>query len=509
MEVITKDKADSTFATSTANTNSASSANAANAITGAATLGSANEVNGEHYSSAGLNDRAANATIGRRNGGFARLLGVTGILMSVVLPIGIVPRVMQSHELDRVQTRVTELVPQVSVTHPSVAPAQRSFSLPGTIEAIVESPIYARTNGYVQQRFVDIGDRVKAGQLLARIETPEVDLTEKDFKSQVDTSRATKLQSIANRERAQADLDRAIADLAESQAYLVEHQSDVRFAKSTTQRWSQLASQGAVSAQDADEKETRFQTSKAAIDAAREHVNSAQSAVVSAKARLRAEDANVSVASANFESAVARANRSTSEKSFQNVMSPFAGVITERTVDQGNLVTSGSDTSRTPLYKLARIDVVRVYADVPQYASSEIKVGQTVQIALKEFPDRTFSGKVARTSVALDPKARTLRVEIHVPNKDLVLAPGMYADINFSIPRYNKMYLIPANSLIARAEGPQVITVKDGKVSYREVKLGADLGSQIEVVSGLSNQDVIVLNPADTLTEKAAVTIAK
>jgi RND family efflux transporter MFP subunit len=457
----------------------------------------------------GFNERALNTSIVRRNGGFARLLGVTGILMSLALPIGIVPRVMQSHELDRAQTKVTQLIPQVSVTHPILAPAQRLLSLPGTIEAIVESPIYARTNGYVQQRFVDIGDRVKAGQLLAKIETPEVDLNEKDFKSQVDTSHATRLQTIANRERAQADLDRAVADLAESEAYVVEHQSDVRFAKSTTQRWSQLASQGAVSAQDADEKETRFQTSRASIDAAREHVKSAQSAVISAKARLRAEEANVSIASANYESAVARANRSTSEKSFQNVVSPFAGVITERTVDQGNLVTSGSDTSRTPLYKLARIDVVRVYADVPQYASSEIKVDQTVQIALKEFPDRTFTGKVARTSVALDPKARTLRVEIHVPNDDLTLAPGMYADVNFSIPRINKMYLIPANSLIARAEGPQVVTVNDNKVSYRTVKLGADLGKQIEVVSGLSDHDVIILNPVDTLTENAVVAIAK
>jgi RND family efflux transporter MFP subunit len=501
MKVIMEDKASGTFSSSTATSGSGNESTSAGLATGSG--------HGEHYSNASLNERVQNASVVRKNGGFIRLLGVTGILMSLVLPIGIVPRIMQSRELDRTQTKVTQLVPQVSVTHASVAPAQRLLSLPGTIEAIVESPIYARTNGYVQQRFVDIGDRVKAGQLLAKIETPEVDLTEKDFKSQVDTSRATKLQSIANRERAKADLDRSVADLAESEAYLVEHQSDVRFAKSTTQRWSQLASQGAVSAQDADEKETRFQTSKAAIDAAREHVNSAQSAVVSAKARLRAEDANVSVASANYESAVARANRSTSEKSFQNVMSPFAGVITERTVDQGNLVTSGSDTSRTPLYKLARIDIVRVYADVPQYASSEIKVGQTVQIALKEFPDRTFNGKVARTSVALDPKARTLRVEIHVPNNDLVLAPGMYADINFSIPRKNKMYLIPANSLIARAEGPQVITVQDNKVSYREVKLGADLGKQIEVVSGLSDQDMIVLNPADTLTEKAVVAVAK
>jgi RND family efflux transporter MFP subunit len=230
---------------------------------------------------------------------------------------------------------------------------------------------------------------------------------------------------------------------------------------------------------------------------------------VAARARLKAEEANVTVAAANIEAARARFKRSTTQKSFQTVLSPFDGVITERNIDQGSLITSGSDNSRMALFKLARIDTVKVYVDVPQYASSGVRVGQAVDVNLKEFPGVRYQGKVARTSVALDPNARTLKTEIHIPNADFKLAPGMYADVSFAVQRPKNTVQIPANSLIINSDGTQVITIKNNKTHYRQVQLGQDLGKEVEVLSGLKKDDTIVINPADTIIEGEQVTESK
>ena len=441
---------------------------------------------------------------------FIRLMLASGITMAVVLPAGIIPRLIQAHELNQIHEKLKNEMPAVSTTSVELAPTQQKLSLPGSIEAIVEAPIYARSNGYVEQRFVDIGDRVSAGQLLAKMQTPEIEESEREAKAQVLTTVASKEQSEANRNRAQADLAQAIAQLSQARAALVERQSTETFAKSTMQRWKQLGAEGAVSMQDVDEKETNYKVSVATREAAAEFINAAQSQVVAARARLKAEEANVNASNANIAAATAHADRSSTERSFQVITSPFAGVITERNIDQGSLVTAGSENSKLPLFKVARIDTVKAYVDVPQYASRGIRVGQEVSVALKEFPERTFTGKVARTSIALDSTARTLRTEIRISNSDLALAPGMYADVSFSIVRPGKTFLIPANSLIVRSEGPQVITLKDGKtIHYSQVKLGEDLGKEVEIVSGLNKGDKVVLNPADTLAEGTLVTIGQ
>jgi RND family efflux transporter MFP subunit len=441
---------------------------------------------------------------------FGKLIGISSVVMAMALPVGIVPRVVQNQEIDKAQAKAEEHIPVVSVAKSETAPSQLNLNLPGAIEAIVETPIYARTNGYVRQRYADIGDRVSAGQLLAAIETPEIDESQRETQAQVLTNIAGKAQSEANRERASADLARAIAELSQSKANLVQLEADEKFAQSTFARWEKLGAQGAVSLQDVDEKETRLKMARASKQAGLDRIAGAESEVVAARARLRAEQANVNVSSANIVAAQARANRSTSEKSFQNVVSPFAGVITERNVDQGSLVTSGSDSSRLPLYKLARIDTAKVYVDVPQYSAQGIRVGQPVNVFLKEFPGKTFTGTVARTSVALDATARTLRTEIHIANKELLLVPGMYADVTFSVPRPSEVVLIPANALVMRAEGPQVVTLtKNNHVHYRAVRLGEDLGKQVEIVAGLPKNEMVVVNPMDTLTEGTAVSISK
>jgi RND family efflux transporter MFP subunit len=439
---------------------------------------------------------------------FAKLMTASGIAMFLILPIGIIPRIMQAQELNQVHEKIVNQLPLVSATPVALAPTQQKISLPGTIEAIVETPVFARSNGYVQERFVDIGDHVAAGQLLAKMETPEMEESEKEAKAQFLTTLASKEQTEANRNRAKADLDTAIAQLSQARAALIERQSTEVFAKSTMQRWKSLGKEGAVSAQEVDEKETNYQTSLAARQAADDFLNAAKSGVVAARARLNAEEASVSVSSASIAAASAHADRSSTERGFQNVTSPFAGIITERNIDQGTLISSGSDNSKLPLFRLARIDIAKVFVDVPQYAARGVHIGEEVNVTLKEFPGKTFAGKVARTSFALDATARTLRTEIHIPNPDLALIPGMYADVNFSMARPGKTFIIPANSLIVRAEGPQVVTLSNGKnIHYRQVKLGEDLGKEVEVVEGLNNDDTVVINPSDILAEGASVAV--
>jgi len=475
---------------------------------GRAVESGASSGNETSFESANANE--ANHRTARKLGGFGKMLGVTSVVMAMALPIGIVPRFVNNQEVEKAHAKAEVQLPTVAVSKVEPAPTEAHLKLPGAIEAIVEAPIFSRADGYISHRYVDIGDRVRAGQLLAAIETPEIDEQQREMQAQVLTNIATKAQSEANRERAAADISRANAELSQARANLVQLEADEKLAFTTWQRWEKLGAQGAVSMQEVDERETKLKTAKAAKQAGIDRISGSEQEVIAAKARLKAEQANVNVNTANIAAAQARANRSASEKSFQNVVSPFAGVITERNVDQGSLVSAGSDNSRLPLYKLARIDIAKVYVDVPQYSASGIRVGQPVSVYLKEVPGREFKGSVARTSVALDATARTLRTEIHIANPDLLLVPGMYADVSFSVARPADLLLIPANALVMRAEGPQVVTLNARhKVQYRSVKLGEDLGKQVEIVAGLAKTDTVVVNPMDSLREGTLVAVSK
>jgi RND family efflux transporter MFP subunit len=443
----------------------------------------------------------------RKPSGFIKMLGLSGVIMGLALPIGIYPRIMQAQELDQSQKRSVEDVTAVSVTHLTLGAPTRQMSLPGSVEAIVATGIYARANGYIRNLNVDIGDHVTAGQVLADIETPELDDSVKETKALVFTTIATKAQMKANLDKAKADLQTSLAQLAQAKASLLERESTERFAYTSYLRWKNLVKQGAVSAQDADEKETAYNTSKALRVAAEETVRSAESQIVAAKERINAELANLNMSDANIDAARARQGRSNTERGFNKIVAPFSGVITERNVDQGTLISSGSEDSKTPLFRLARIDTVKVFVDVPQYAAGEIRVGQQVSVSLKELPGKKFLGKIERTSVALDSSARTLRTEIHIPNPDFRLAPGMYADVNFTVPRIARTFLIPTNALLTKADGPQVVVVSGDTIQYRNVKVGDDLGKQVEIVSGLTGSENVVLNPKDSLHDGIRVKV--
>jgi RND family efflux transporter MFP subunit len=329
--------------------------------------------------------------------------------------------------------------PPVNVMHVRRAAADSVITLPGEARAFYETTLFARTNGYVNKWLVDIGDRVEQGQPLATIDTPELDDQIAAAKSKVEGLKA----------------DVKVA------------QSNADFAKVSYERWAAAAPDGVVSAQERDQKKAELDASLAKLEAARAQVTIAQGDV----------------------------QRLTTLASFKTVVAPFKGTITQRHVDVGALVTSGSTSNTSSLFTIAQSDQIRVFVHVPQAAVADIKVGMPVTAAVREYPGRTFSGKVGRTAESIDPAARTLKVEVLIPNADHVLLPGMFTWVTFKGSRSNPPVEIPAAAICMRSDGPKVAVVdKDDHVTFKPVRIARDLGESIEVDSGLDGNETVALN---------------
>ncbi len=314
------------------------------------------------------------------------------------------------------------------------AGAGQTLSLPGTLQGFVQSPVAARANGYVRRWTKDIGSRVAKGELLAEIETPELD------------------QQLAQGAAARAQ---AAASLA--------------LATSTMERWEALRKKDAVSQQELDERRS----------------NDAQ-----ARSNLAAADANV--------------DRLRQLASFKRIVAPFAGVITRRNVDVGDLIDAGG---ARPLFLLAQTDPLRIYVNVPQAYSQLIKVGQPVTVTQAELRGQSFRGEIARTAGAIDTATRTMQVEVALPNKEGLLLPGAYVQVSLPLAA-SQALTIPANALMVRGEGMRVAVVDaSGAVRLRSVKIGRNYGESMELIEGVTARDQLVLNPSDSLTEGDRVSV--
>jgi len=355
----------------------------------------------------------------------------------------------EAHEQERA-------LPRVEVIEVGRASGKSMLQVPGNIQAITEAPILARAEGYVLRRMVDIGDRVKAGQTVAEIEAPEME-------EQV-------RQSKANLQQARAAVDQALANYTQGK-------SDTELARVTAQRWTSLASKGVVSRQENDQYQSQYQSRLAGLEALEKAVGVQRSNVAAAEANL------------------ARIERM---QTYLTVKAPFDGVITLRNVDVGALVNAGS----TLLFRIAQTGTLRTYLNVPQAQASSVRPGQTARLSVSNLPGRQFVGTVARTANALDPASRTLLVEVHVPNGDGALLPGMYARVELSSPRADAPLLIPSDALIARGEGTQVAVVRqDHRVHLQKIEVGRDFGDRLEVAGGLSEGELVIANPGDAVRE--------
>jgi RND family efflux transporter MFP subunit len=419
------------------------------------------------------------------------LIGLA-VLVGLIV-IGVVPRLRQNAELVAASTAPDAGVVSVGVVPPKRADGPIDLVLPSNIQAIEETAIYARTSGYVRERYVDIGDRVAAGKVLAQIDTPELD-------QELSQARAALAQTRSGLAQARASLTQAQANLNQARAGLDQSKANEGFAGITAQRFTRLEHEELVAHQDADEKRT-------ALAAARATTAVSQANVEAMQANIGALEASVEAARANVAASEANVQRLMALQSFQKLEAPFAGIITARGIDRGALITSGSGSSASPpLFRIAHVENLRIFVNVPQTFVRSIVPGDEARILVPEYPKRPFVGKIASTAGALDPTSRTLLTEVRLRNEDLALMPGMYAQVKFSLVPTDDVWMVPATALIARSAGSQVITVRDdGTVHYLSVQLGRDLGQSVEIVSGLTGKERLVVSPPDGLKEGARV----
>lgn len=359
------------------------------------------------------------------------------------------------HRNDALRESVAE-APQVRVVR--VETVKRSspenrLTLPGTALADQQTSLYARINGYLKSFAVDIGDSVKKGQLVAEIDSPEVD----------------------------QQLRQAVATLGVAKATLVQAQANQELARVASERWAALVKERAVSQQEADEKRLTLAAREADVE--------------SARATIKAQEANV--------------KRLEELQSFKQIQAPFDGVITARSVEIGTLVSEGSGAAARELFRMVQIQNLRFHVQVPEGFVSSIRVGLEATLAFDAHPGKAFSGKVGRTSNAVDAASRTMLVEVLVPNPDRVLLPGMYAQVTFALRQAAPALLMPSNALLVRPEGTLAAVVdKDKTVRYRKIEVGRDYGTRIEVVSGLDENDQVMVNPTTMVREGEKVEVA-
>ena len=360
-------------------------------------------------------------------------------------------RLVEAHSLRKSAESAYSAAPPVDVITARPASVGQDLVLPGQTAAWFETTIYARVNGYVAKWLVDIGDHVKKGQVLAAIETPELD----------------------------AELNASRAQLRTSEAQVSARQAEAEFSKTTNERWRD-SPKGVVSEQERESKKADYE---------------------SANARLYAAEAQVALDKSKVEQYNALAQ-------FKQVVAPFDGTITERKIDIGNLVTAGSASTTTPLYRIAQTDPLRVFVDVPQSSANELmKSGVPAEIR-STGSNEVFTGTITRSAESINAQARTMRVEVDMPNATHALLPGTYVNVAFKLQPRGSVE-VPAAALIFRPKATQVARVDaNGKIDFRNVTIARDNGSLVELGSGVDPGDRLVLNISSQIAAGQTVTVS-
>jgi RND family efflux transporter MFP subunit len=389
---------------------------------------------------------------------------VAALLLAGLLALGYWPRAMQARKLVAAAQANQHMLPAVGVAVVKQAPAELDLELPGNLQALTEAVVFARADGYVKRRLVDIGDRVKSGQLLAEIESPELDQQVRE---------------------AQATLKRTQSSLRQASAALEQAKANLALAEVTARRWQTLVSKGVLSKQDGDEKQS-------ALDARKADVGVAEAAVQAARDNVAANEAAL--------------QRLTELQSFRQVRASFTGIVTARNIDVGSLVSAGSSTSIRELFRLAQIHTLRVFVNVPQSEMAGIRAGIRCQLQTGELRGKRYEGKVTRTANSLDAASRTLLTEVQVPNPSGELLPGMYATVHFRLRRNEPPLLIPSAAFRNTDQGPIVAVLREGAtVHLQPVQLGRDYGAQIEITAGLQPGQKIITTLTDEVREGVKV----
>lgn len=399
----------------------------------------------------------------------AKFIGLV-VVLCLLLGAGIAAGVLRRQTHDRALAAAAEedasQAPVVNVKRVRLSGSKSTIELPGDLVARVDTPMYARIDGYLKTRPVEIGDRVKKGDLLVELDTPDLD---------------------AQIVQAQATLAQSKATLQQLNAALAVAKSNAKLADLTADRYKLLLAKDAIAKQDYDDRAAQAEVADANVKQAEENIHAAESTIAANAANVK---------------------RLQEMKTYARLVAPFDGVITYRSdrSDPGTLISAGNTTQSRELIKVSQIDTLRIFVNVPQSYSTLVKAGQTADLLVDEFPGRTFPARVRGTTEAVDPASRSLLAVLLVNNPKDELLPGMYAKIRFALPHTVSVIMLPADALVLKTDGPEAAVVGvDHKVHFHKLILGRDFGAELEVDSGLEEGDEVVLNPTDAVREGVAV----
>jgi membrane fusion protein, multidrug efflux system len=374
-------------------------------------------------------------------------LAVLGLLFLV----GYLPKRHQQALLAAEAAASKQAVPRVALVTPRPGKSERALSLSATLEGLEQTEIDARANGYVRRWLVDLGDSVKEGQLLAELDTPELDL----------------------------EIEQARAALAQSEASIFQASATRDYSLTSLKRYQALAPQGIASQQDLEQKASQS----------------------------KVDEANVRVAEAARNSQLANVHRLEQLKAFARVTAPFAGTITDRAVQRGKLVAAGTGQH---LFKISTLDPVRAFVQVPQSLVAGVKQGLAAEVSVAEQRGKAWKGIVVRTASALDASSRTMSVEVQVPNPDHRLLPGMYAEVALKLDASQRLFVLPASAVATTKDGVRVAVVEtDGRVRWTKVRLERDNGADVEISEGLTGNEQIIASPGPAVVDGLVVQAVK
>ncbi len=366
------------------------------------------------------------------------------LVLGALLVAGIVPRLHHQSTLEADERRAASDVSHLRVARAARVVSKGALELPGSVQPLQETSIYARANGYVRKWLVDIGAPVKQGQVLVELDVPDIDEQLRE---------------------AQAAAKQAAAGIAQAKTQL-------ELARTTNRRYGALAPTGVVTQQETDQYQAAFD----------------------------AQGSNVAAAEAAYGSAQANVRRYQDLRSFGTITAPFDGVVTMRAAEVGQLVVSGTGLGPA-LFKVAEVDVVRVFVNVPQVYAAGIQVGMDAPTTIREAPGRIFAGKVARTANELDLSTRSLLTEVDIPNPDRALLAGMYAQVSFDVKRQGQPIFVPATSVLFDAQGTRAAVARDGVLRWVKVEIETDLGDRLGLASGVSEGELVAVNANEHLLE--------
>jgi RND family efflux transporter MFP subunit len=393
----------------------------------------------------------------------------------------------------------------VEVVRPERQTVRRSVGEPGELQAFETTAIHTKIPGYVKNWNVNIGATVKKGQVLAELSVPEMEADVQQKKAAVAQAVAKHKLAGAAVRVAEANVKGAEAKLEEVRASVRRAQADLTYQQSQANRVTELVSGRAVTESLLDEARSKLHSAESALAEILAQVKTAEVAVIQSRAACDQVQSDLGAAAAAIEVAKEDARRALALLGYARIEAPFDGIVTQRNVNTGDLTQPGAD--QPPLFVIARSDIVTIWFAVPEVFAPAVNPGDRAEVKLQAIPGRTIEGKVTRISWALDPKVRTLRVEIDIPNPDAKLQPGLYANATVIAEEHPDVLTVPATAIVSEQGKDYCVAVDAGKAVRRVIQVGLSDGTRTEVVSGLDGDEAVVKANAASLANGQAVAV--